>query len=172
MMPVDKVKKDIMKRYDRNPSDWHVLVGRDHKGYFDVIVIHDADAWLIKEQPINPLQSVGFGVKDSLLDQKVARRITSHTYGLRPLSEHDVKKVAKAVETGHSLSQIINRVLSTDPVASNELQSPMALQGPIIHSPRSIEQISENQAELDRKLRIELERLLFRRYSQTIAPYL
>lgn len=172
MIPADELKKDIQKRYDRDPIDWHVLVGRDRKNYYDVIVIHGSDAWLIKEQPINPLQSIGFGVRDSILDQEMTKRLPSHPFGLRPLSERDAIKVTRAFGTGRSLSRIINRVLNSQPVSSSELESPMALQGPIVHSPNSISQISENQAELDRKLQVELEKLLYRRYTQTVAPYL
>ncbi|MFH0848412.1 MAG: hypothetical protein V1857_02785, partial [archaeon] len=58
------------------------------------------------------------------------------------------------------------------PVSSTELESAMTLHGPVIHSPRPISAISENQAELDRRLRMELDKMLYRKYSQTIAPYL
>jgi hypothetical protein len=172
MIPADELKRDILRRYNRDPHEWHVFVGNDQKGYYDVVVVHGSDAWLIKEQPINPLQSIGFGVRDNILDQDVVKRLTEHTFGLRPLSEPDVARVAQALKRGRSLSRIINRVLRTEPVAFKELESPMALQGPIIRSPALIDTISENQTELNRKLRIELEKQLYRRYPQSIAPYL
>jgi hypothetical protein len=172
MIPADQIKKNIWKKYDKDPGDWHVLVGKDRKNYYDLIVIHGSDAWLIKEQPINPLQSIGFGVRDNLLNSDITERMASHAFGLRPLSEQDATKVAGALGTGRSLSRIINKILNTKPVSSSELESPMALQGPVLHRPESITEISENQAELDKKLQVELEKHLYRRYAHTIAPYL
>ncbi len=173
MIPAEELKRDILRRYNQDPHEWHVLAGRDQKGYYDVVVVHGSDTWLIKEQMINPLHSIGFGVKDSSVDQEIAKtQLPHHTFGLRPLSKQHVEKVTNALKTGQSLTGLINKLLKTRPVPFDELESPMALQGPVIHNSRGIRTISENQAELDRKLRIELEKLLYRRYSQTVAHYL
>ncbi len=173
MMPAEELRREILRRYNRDPHEWHVLAGRDQKGYYDVVVVHGSDTWLIKEQMINPLYSVGFGVKDNLIDQPFGKtQLPHYTFGLRPLSRQHVENVTNALKTGQNLTGLISNILKTTPVASNEIESHMALQGPIIHGSRAIHAISENQAELDRKLRIELEKLLYRRYSNTVAPYL
>jgi len=171
MEPAEDIKKEILKRYDSNPSGWRVLVGRDRRGYFDLIVSHDSDMWLIKEEQINPFHSVGFGIRDKAVSFETIERISPYTFGLRPLSERQMTKVALALRSGESPSRLLARVLRTDPVASTEITSPGILQGPVIHSARGIGLISERQAELDRELRRELERLLMRKYPQTIATY-
>ena len=80
-------------------------------------------------------------------------------------------RVALALRSGETPSRLLARVMRTDPIASTEITSPGILQGPVIHSARGIGVISERQAELDRELRLELERLLMRKYTQTIATY-
>jgi len=172
MEPAEDTKKEILKRYDSNPSGWRVFVGRDRGGHFDLIVSHDSDMWLIKEEQINPFRSVGFGVRDKVVGFETIERISPYTFGLRPLSERQIMKVALALRSNESPSKLLARALRTEPVASTEITSPGILQGPVIHSARGIELISERQAELDRELRLELERLLMRKYPQTIAPYM
>jgi len=172
MEPAEDIKKEILKRYDSNPSGWRVFVGRDRRGHFDLVISHDSDTWLIKEEQINPFRSVGFGVRDKVVGFETVERISPYTFGLRPLSERQMMKVALALRSNESPSKFLARVLRTEPVASTEITSPGVLQGPVIHSARGIELISERQAELDRELRLELERLLTRKYPQTIAPYM
>jgi len=169
--PAEDVKKEILKRYDSNPSGWRVFVGRDRRGHFDLIVSHDSDMWLIKEEQINPFLSVGFGVRDKVVKFEAIEKISPYTFGLRPLSERQMMKVALALRSNESPSKLLARALMADPVASTEIRSPGILQGPVIHSAKGIELISERQAELDRELRLELERLLMRKYPQTIATY-
>ena len=171
MEPAEDVKKEILKRYDSNPSGWRVFVGRDRRGHFDLIVSHDSDMWLIKEEQINPFLSVGFGVRDKVVKFEAIEKISPYTFGLRPLSERQMMKVALALRSNESPSKLLARALMADPVASTEIRSPGILQGPVIHSAKGIELISERQAELDRELRLELERLLMRKYPQTIATY-
>jgi len=167
----DEVKKEILKRYDSNPAGWRLFVGRDGRGHYDLIVSHGSDIWLMKEEQINPFHSVGFGIRDKVANFETIERISPYTFGLRPLSEEQMMRVALALRSGESPSKLLARVLRTDPVASSEITSPGILQGPIIHSAKGIELISERQAEFDRMLRRELERLLMRKYPQTIATY-
>ncbi len=171
MEPAEDIKKEILKRYDSNPSGWRVFVGRDGRGHFDLAVSHDSDMWLIKEEQINPFHSVGFGVRGKVVSFETIEKISPYTFGLRPLSESQMMRVALALRSGETPSRLLARVMRTDPIASTEITSPGILQGPVIHSARGIGVISERQAELDRELRLELERLLMRKYPQTIATY-
>jgi len=169
--PAEEIKKQILKRYDSNPSGWRVLVGRDKRGHYDLVVSHDSDMWLIKEEQINPLHSVGFGVRSKIESLEAVEKLSPVTYGLRPLSKSQMTRIASALQSEMSLSEVLSKFLKTDPVASSEITSPGILQGPVIHSPKGIGLISERQAELDRELRNELEKLLMRKYPQTIATY-
>lgn len=171
MKPAEDIKKEVLKRYDSNPSGWRVLVGRDRRGYTDLVISHDSDIWLIKEELINPFHSVGFGVRDKIVSLEAFEKTAPYTFGLRPLSERQMRNVVLALRSGRSPSKLLAKILRTDPIASTEIASPGILQGPVIHSAKGIELISEKQAELDRQLRLELERLLMRKYPQTIATY-
>jgi len=169
--PAEEIKRQILKRYDSNPSGWRVLVGRDRRGYYDLVVSHGSDVWLMKEEQINPLHSVGFGLRDKATSLDAIERLSPVTFGLRPLSDTQMTRVANALKSGRGLSRVLSQFLKTDPIPSSEVTSPAILQGPVIHAPQGIGLISKRQAELDRELRNELERLLIRKYPQTIAMY-
>jgi len=169
--PAEEIKKQILKRYDSSPSGWRVFVGRDKRGHYDLIVSQDSDVWFVKEEQINPFRSVGFGMRTKAANLETIEKLSPATFGLRPLAESQMTKVALALRSGGDLG-FLSEYLKTDPVASTEIASPGILQGPVIHSSGGIELISERQAELDRQLRQELERLLVRRYPQTIATYI
>ncbi len=171
MEPAEEIRKQILRRYDSNPGGWRVLVGRDIRGYYDLLVSHGSDLWFIKEEQINPFRSVGFGIRDKVSDQETVEKLSPVTFGLRPLSKTQMTRIASALRSESGLSEVLSKFLKTDPVALSEVSSPGLLQGPIMHSPGGIGLISERQAKLDRELRVELERLLIRKYPQTIATY-
>jgi len=169
--PAEEIKKQILKRYDSNPSGWRVLVGRDRRGYYDLIVSHGSDIWLMKEEQINPLHSVGFGLRDKVTSLDAIEKLSPVTFGLRPLSDTQMTRIADTLKSGRGLSKVLSQFLKAEPISSSEVTSPAILQGPVVHAPRGIGLISERQAELDRELRSELEKLLMRKYPQTIAMY-
>ena len=171
MEPAEEIKKQILKRYDSNPSGWRVLVGRDRRGYYDLIVSHGSDIWLMKEEQINPLHSVGFGLRDKVTSLDAIEKLSPVTFGLRPLSDTQMTRIADTLKSGRGLSKVLSQFLKAEPISSSEVTSPAILQGPVVHAPRGIGLISERQAELDRELRSELEKLLMRKYPQTIAMY-
>ena len=171
MEPAEEIKKQILKRYDSNPSGWRVLVGRDRRGYYDLIVSQGSDIWLMKEEQINPLHSVGFGLRDKVTSLDAIEKLSPVTFGLRPLSDTQMTRIADTLKSGRGLSKVLSQFLKAEPISSSEVTSPAILQGPVVHAPRGIGLISERQAELDRELRSELEKLLMRKYPQTIAMY-
>ena len=56
-------KKEIMLNYNRDPQDWHIMVGKDNYGHTDTLITHSNELWILKEEIINPYKSLGFGIK-------------------------------------------------------------------------------------------------------------
>ncbi len=160
----DEIRRELLKRYNSNPVGWRVLVGKDPKGYSDLMILHGSDMWLLKEFQVNPYESVGFGVKEKANESGALRRIPStHPFGFRPMSLDQFSEIINAHQNGESAGKTISRIMENRPVPFPSTQSPIALQGPVIHTSAPV--LSESQMELDTRLRSELESLIYRKHS-------
>lgn len=147
------------------------MVGRDATGFYDTIVSHEKEAWQVKEHQVNPYQFVGFGSKvPEVTDPLLAA--DEHSFGLRPLSERQMRELMAAEENQRYAGELIAKFMSEAPTSAIELSGSRAvLQGPVAYSPNPLESISSAQARLDAELRSELRRLVGRRFRHTMTPY-
>jgi hypothetical protein len=167
----DEVKKKIIKLYNENPKDWHMLVGLDSKGYHDLLVVHGSEFWYIKEQTINPYHTVGFGTQGKIEDNILPKISSNFTYGLRPLTHGQAAMLFEALQKGKNVGNILQKLLSVQPAPTSQLKSPMILQGPIIQATKPLSFLSEDQRKLDLELRKRLEKLLYEKYSHILTQY-
>lgn len=168
----EDARREILKRYNRNPRGWKVFSAKDSRGYYDLLVIHGSDVWMIKEHYINPFKSVGYAFK--VKDGKALSNLPiSPDFGFRPVPKDKLEEVLKG-SPEDSLKNLVKEIIDTKPVPVNGLTNTEGLivQGPLIHYTRPIGLISQRNRELDLQLRSELERILIKRYPQTIIPYL
>lgn len=171
MRPVDKVKREIARLYDRDPLGWSVLVGRDSRNFSQVLVSHGPKVWILKEEWLNPYKSVGFGIR---LDDggELLKSPAPQQYGLRPLNRRQIEELAGLMEREEDPREFLMKVLKSKPVPSKDAKSPLIVQGPIMATSNPLTILSESHRELDMKLREQLEKLLLRKYPQTVIPYL
>ncbi|WP_309491835.1 hypothetical protein [Candidatus Hecatella orcuttiae] len=173
ILPTDKVKRTIARIYEEDPKGWHMLVGRDVKGYHDILVIHNSEFWHIKEQSLNPYETVGFGVHGILEDRKLPPGLSAEfPYGFRPLTRHQTAQLAEVFRTGDNLQKVVQSLFATQPTSLRQLNSPIVMQGPILHAEKPLGILSEGHRKLDSELRRQLERLLYEKYPHTITQYI
>jgi hypothetical protein len=167
-----KIRREIARLYDRNPEGWRVLVGKDRSGFYDALISHGTDAWQVKEYQVNPYKFVGLG---SRLPQVTSSPLIpqDHPFGLRPIGVEQMKEFASIVDDPKTMTEIAARMLSTKPVSASEaLESPAILQGPILQSARPLDSLSSAHTKLDEKLRKELQHLVNKEFRSTITPYI
>ena len=167
-----KIRREIARLYDRNPEGWRVLVGKDHSGFYDALISRGTDAWQVKEYQVNPYKFVGLG---SRLPQITNSPLVpqEHPFGLRPIAVEQMKEFASIVDDPKTMNEIAARMLSTKPVSASEaLESPAILQGPILQSARPLDSLSSAHTKLDEKLRKELRQLVNREFRHTVTPYI
>ncbi|MGQ9543583.1 MAG: hypothetical protein ACUVTM_05820 [Candidatus Bathyarchaeia archaeon] len=171
MQPAERIKKEIARLYDANPLGWSVLVGKDSRNFSQVLVSHGPKIWILKEEWINPYKSVGFGVRleggGELLKSDGLQQ-----YGLRPLNRKQIKELTNLMEREEDLREFLMKVIKSKPVPSRDARSPLIVQGPIMATSNPLSLLSDSHRELDIKLREQLEKLLLRKYPQTLLPYL
>lgn len=166
-----EAKKEILKAYNKDPKGWRVMTSRDRSGHYDLIVAHGRDVWLIKEHEVNPFKWVGYAVK--MQRDEVEKRFYGPSFGIRPFNRDLLERIIESSDDGSSnFEAILKHIKEVDPVPIDKVAGLSVIQGPIISSIKPQGLISKRSMELDIRLKRELEKLLLRRYSQTILPYI
>jgi hypothetical protein len=169
MEEADRIKREILREYDRDPTGWHVFAARDSRGYFDTVVVHGREVWLIKEHAVNPFESVGFGIRSLADDLRL--EAPPYTFGFRPVDRESMEQVLRRASEGQSLLDTLRTILERSPQPLREIRTPLALGGPVLVGRESRLDIFPQQRELDRRLRSELDRLLMKRYPHLFTMY-
>ena len=84
--PSNSTKKEIMNRYNKDPKGWYIFTGRDQRGFQDTVVIQGTDIWMLKEERINPYQTIGLSMKEELPDHFSRRGFNTFGYRLPSIS--------------------------------------------------------------------------------------
>jgi len=160
-----------MRRYDESPEGWQARVGKDRKGFLDLLISHGSELWQVKEFQVNPYKVVGYGA-NAVTNRPFLPSRSPCQFGLRPLTESRMKELAGSIDDPETVVDIMSKLLRAKPVPTDEaMRSQAILQGPMMQSSGQLDLISESQKELDRMLRHELQKLVVRKYRHTVAPY-
>jgi hypothetical protein len=175
--PIDstRIRREIARKYESDPRNWRLLWSMDKRGHYNLLAAKDSRLWWLKEELINPLLSVGCGIR-SPLEGDLERKVFSEeefnpSFGLRPVPEEQLKSIIMNLKMGRSPETPIQQVLNSEPRSFKELDTPILMQGPLYHVPQLADMLSDKQRELDAKLNLELERLVLKRYPQLTMSY-
>ncbi len=168
MEPASQLKREIMSEYNKQSSDWHVFTSRDIRGNVNTVFVHGKHVWFLKEQPINPYESVGFGVRSRA--DEVRGNLPPHSFGFRPVNKRLMTEILNQGASGGSVDQIVERLLQQRPMPLSSIRSPVAIEGPVVHSPSNLNLFPQQQ-DLDFKLRAELDSLITRKYPHLHTTY-
>jgi len=171
LQPAEKLKREIAKSYDSNPKGWRVLVGKDNRNFSQILVSNGSQVWILKEEMINPYRSIGLGAR--LTGEIEAPKVSStKEFGLRPLAQGQIGELSSLLRNGEDPKDFLLKVMTSEPVASNDVKGPMVLQGPIMATSNSTSLLSDKHREIDHRISEELQKLLLRKYPQAVIPYL
>jgi len=153
-----QARLEILKTYEEDPQGWHIFLWRDKKGYYNTRIIHQTDLWLIKEEIINPYETIGYSLKTTLpKEPKLSEEIA---FGLRPIQGR--------LEDSEALLKLM---LSQKPLPPSKITTPYFAEGPYIISTQKEGFIMPTQIELESRLSAELDRLIEKRYSYLRRVY-
>lgn len=160
----ETVIKKIIEKYDRNPEDWQVLMGRSPRGFFDILFSNQEEVWHLKLDTIYRPNPIGFGTKVEIEPSKI-RLSNFPSYGFRPVTSKILEHITSQENRNQNdISSVLMQSISQiSPVPTRELKNSITAVGPFIQRP-VIEPVSKNQKELSRKLDIELEKIMKEKY--------
>ena len=153
----EETKKEISKRYDKDPEGWQVYLSKDKDLFTDALVTHDDKMWYLKEYAINPYKTIGVGEH---INKGDFEHPCFKDFGLREIKDTDMLQN----------QENILRILDKKPVNASQIKSKFVLEGPIVKTPNLT--ISKSQQKLDVKLREELNKIINKKYQHLTYPYL
>ncbi len=167
MKTAKEARIEILKRYEESPRNWHVLTGRDPRGYYDTSVIHQEEIWFFKEEMINPYKSVGFAIKEKM--GKKLDKVFPLSFGIRPLSLNNNNQKPENLDE-RMFKQIINSALQQKPVPISQIRNQIALQGPFLRTNNSNAGLFKQKG-VDDILRVKVDKLISKKYSHLKRIY-
>jgi len=152
--------KEVVERYNDDPSGWHVTVGSDRTGR-SVIVFHkDKTVWQVKTHHVPPYPALSVG--GSTRSSKRPEGGSTLTFGWRSLSPKLMRRIRQDVErTGTVSFDVVQEISDIEPQSIEDLRQGV-LQGPISFSDNPVHAISKRQRRLDAMLSSELDKLVFK----------
>jgi hypothetical protein len=155
--------KKVFAKYNKNPLGWKVLISNDEKGFPTILFFSRDEVWELKFDSLYKPNPICVGRNFTNPGEKLDQKFQSPNYGFRPLEDDKAKMILKSLLKERTASNIVNEILQKEPKSLEDIEErKMVLHGPIIHSPK-LPLISEQQVDLDIKLRSELQKLLWNR---------
>jgi hypothetical protein len=157
-----EIRKEIFRKYNRNPLDWRVFAGVDKNFYQDFTIVHDREVWFLKEMMLNPEKTVGFGIRERLGSSISESTLAS--FGLREIRPADINPHTNVDDL---LAKILAR--QPKPVTSLFGRENFILQGPVaMGRPKELE---EPYGRVRADLQKRLDELIVRKYPHLKTIY-
>lgn len=165
-----EIRKKAMIAYNQSPTGWKVTVTRDRAGFYNTMIVKRKNIWLLKEQVINPYQTTGFGLVDTL-DEEPEFDSPVSSFGFRPLKADSLEFAQNEDDLKRRSERLLRETLTRDPVSLNRITTPLTIQGPMVYSDKKDAVFSAHHRDLDFKLKVELEKLISKRHPHLRTTY-
>lgn len=165
ILNAEEIIKEILEQYNKRPVGWRIA--SDYRG--NSIFIGHGKGYMIKTMMVSPQENLGVGVALEDAERLEGALGPSAPSGFRPMGTDLAQMVLnelsrKSMEK--EMDQLINRILSIEPVPTWELQNEGVggiVGGPYLAHP-DLRMISRSQSELDERLRRELQNLFLAKH--------
>mgnify|MGYP005831082637 FL=1 len=171
MKTADQVKKEISRKYNKDPRGWRVWASRDRQDNINWIFQQDRSFWMIKEFMVNPYETIGVGgrTKDSFTQSPGPSYLS---FGLRSIPERAALELLETSDPVLRTLKTSKLMINIPPSPIDRLQEDYVLHGPVIVAPKSLDDLSYKQRALHRKLEQELLNLKNRRLPHLYGMYM
>lgn len=160
IIPEEEIWKEVWKKYNLDPLGLRMYAGLSSTGHPELLITSPKDNWMIKrESPYSGKLGIG-----GRLEEYFKPKLQIDQAGFRPIPRYAIKKMIAMAGEGFDIieaTKIIESILAQEPTTFEELRRirpPGVMQGPILHTYRSLQSIIGRQLEVDTKLEMELEK--------------
>ncbi|MBS7658299.1 MAG: hypothetical protein QW476_01980 [Candidatus Bathyarchaeia archaeon] len=163
----EEILIEILKKYNKKPYGWRVLISKDPSGFWDILFTNDDEGtWIAKLDTLFKANPTGLGVK---LNEKIEiPKINDASYGFRPIPEPLIKNLTEEIQKSNlSLNEAVKKLIEElkfiQPKPIYEVQqSPITAIGP--HHILKASVFSQKQKELNKVLNEHLRKILRKKY--------
>ena len=163
MKSIKELLAEIDAKYNRDPLGWNISVGgQDPHGHGNIFISNKANIWQLKIDSLFKPNPYGVGSKLGSVDdfpELKSPALKNPSFGFRPFLPSHLDKLKRNFEQKKPINQVIDEIMNTKPVSTNQMTKSNYLMGPIMHSSHQ-GYVSDRQKELDKKLRKNLDSLL------------
>ena len=132
--PADGIVQRILEQYSDRPRGWRVL--STPRG--EMLVIGPESAYQLKIIPLNPFEFTGAGTEIPNPDGAIDALKSTPEFGLRSLSEEDVKGLFETLSDPRSSRLSVESIIKRVPMSPEELNRSRGghfLSGPVLTRP-------------------------------------
>jgi hypothetical protein len=171
MRTADQIKKEIAKKYNRDPDGWKAWMGLDKERNINWMINHDRQMWMLKEFNVNPLTTIGVGGRTKISGPKRLLQRNIMGFGVRPLNENNALDILAEDNPYLRGQKVGNLMLKIKPTPLNRLNDDFILHGPILSEPKNLDDLSYKQKQLKEKLDSEMIKIKRRDFPYLYSLY-
>jgi len=171
MRTAEQVKKEITKKYNRDPDGWKAWYSVDEDRNIEWMINRDKELWMIKEFRVNPLKVIGVGGRTKISGPKTMLQRSIMGFGVRPIKERSALNILLE-EDPYTRGRLVgNLLLKINPIPLTKLREDYILHGPYLNKPKNLEDLSYKQRRLQAKLNAEIKKIKKRDFSYLYSLY-
>lgn len=164
--PLEKIGKEVIDRYNKHPSGWRFL----HDAHHNILALGPKRGYRLKILPVTPRESTGVGTRVNLEPDTRKQLRKLPPWGLRPISEEEVRKLLLASMKNEQVPRKTSKkLMERDPVAFKESDEHNLLGPATAH--QNLNSIIKGQEKLERKLKQETYDLFKQQYPQRAGKH-
>ena len=151
IVPEDVIWSEFRKKYEEKPKGWRIHSGLSPKGFPELLISGPKESWLMKRES---LYSGKLGV-GGRIPEGIKLNSKNESFGLRDLP---INKIQRIMNTSNALdvNKMMANLMNTSPIPHQNITSPVALEGPVFHSPKPLNLVSRKHNALDKLLDLEM----------------
>ncbi len=155
LIPENVILAEFWKKYYRQPDGWRMYSGVTANGYPELFITGEKESWLIRRDSLYN-GKLGIGGK---LEGDIMMNPRVNPYGFREIPTQYIDKILTMNKNDinqEEKTKMIAALLDKPPTTFEKIKSPGVIRGPMVQSPHALPLISKEQADLDKKLNIEM----------------
>jgi len=155
----DEVLEEVFKRYNKDPLGWFITLGADKRNRSVILIQKDRRLWQVKTHHLSPYSNISVGGSVKSKDTSIPGMMS---FGWRDLSKDVLQRIQNDIRKNGEVSlELIETISKIDPKPLEESFTNI-MTGPFNIVENPISSISKGQDKLDKKLSLELDKLLLK----------
>ncbi|MBN1786361.1 MAG: hypothetical protein JW825_05185 [Candidatus Methanofastidiosa archaeon] len=155
-----EVLEEVYERYNKDPLGWFISLGVDRRNRSVILVQKSNKVWQIKTHHITPYNRISLGGKAKARGDESPSMMS---FGWRDLSSELFQKIQRDMKSNGEVSiEVIEEISKIDPKPLED-DFDSIMEGPFNVLSNPMASISKGQEKLDKKLSVELDKLMLKR---------